>query len=84
MARRWRILALLVVVGGAWLIFGKDATRDRIVNSVAAVADRAVSARPTEANWGDVAKKIGEFASEERGLRDSVGRAEGASPSPGQ
>ena len=83
-APRWRVAALLVVVGGAWLTFGKDATRDRIVNSVAYIADRAVSPRPTDSNWGDVAKKIGDFAAEERGLRESVSRAEKAAPSPGQ
>ena len=47
---------------------------------MADVADRASESRTAAANWGDVARKIGDFAAEERGLKDSVSRAEKAAP----
>ena len=80
MGRRWQVVVALIAVTGGWLAFGKDATRERVVDSVADLAGRAVASRTAAANWGDVAKKIGDFASEERGLRDSVNRAEKATP----
>ena len=55
-------------------------TRERVVHSIADLANRAVASRTADANWGDVARKIGDFAAEERGLKDSVGRAEKATP----
>ena len=84
---KWRravLVAALVGVGAGWLAFGKDATRERLVNSVSDLAGRAVGSKPSQANWGDVAKKIGDFAAEERGLRDNVSRAEAAQPPPGR
>lgn len=75
---------MLVVVGAAWLTFGKDATRERIIRSASDLAGRAVTGKTSQANWGDVAKKIGDFAAEERGLRDSVSKAEAAQAQPGQ
>ena len=80
MGRRWRVFVVIVAVAGGWLAFGKDAMRERVVHSVADLAGRAVASRTAAANWGDVAKKIGDFAAEERGLKDSVSRAEKATP----
>ena len=82
--RRGALIGVLVVVGAAWLTFGKDATRDRIIRSVNDLAGRTVAGKANQANWGDVAKKIGDFAAEERGLRDNVSRAEAAQTQPGQ
>jgi hypothetical protein len=82
--RRAGLIALLVLVGVAWLAFGKDPTRERFIHSLSEVADRTVASRTSQANWGDVAKKVGDFAAEERGLRDSVSRAEAAQPPPGR
>ena len=82
--RRAGWIAVVVLVGVAWLAFGKDATRGRVVHSLSDLAGRAVASRTSEANWGDVAKKIGDFAAEERGLRDNVSRAEAAQPQPGK
>lgn len=79
----WRgraFVAVVVIASGAWLAFGKDATRERVIRSVADFAGRATTGKPSEANWGDVAKKIGDFAAEERGLRDRVNHAETAQP----
>jgi hypothetical protein len=82
--RRGALIGVLVVVGAAWLTFGKDATRDRFIRSMSDAAGRTVAGRANQANWGDVAKKIGDFAAEERGLRDNVSRAEAAQTQPGQ
>jgi len=82
--RRRAFVAVVVIAGGAWLALGKDATREKVIRSVADLAGRAVAGKPSEANWGDVAKKIGDFAAEERGLKNSVNRAETAQPAPGQ
>jgi hypothetical protein len=80
-AWRWRALvAVAVIAGGAWLALGKDATREKVIRSVTEIANRAVGAKPPAGNWGDVAKRIGDFAAEERGLNDSVNRAETAQP----
>jgi hypothetical protein len=80
MGRRWKVLLVVVAVAGGWLAFGKDATRERVVASMTDVAGRAMGNRTAAANWGDVARKIGDFAAEERGLKDSVSRAEKAAP----
>ncbi len=78
------MVAVAVIVAGAWLALGKDATREKLIRSVTDITNRAVGTKATDANWGDVAKKIGDFAAEERGLRDSVNRAETAQPPIGQ
>jgi hypothetical protein len=80
MGRRWKVFIAIVVVAGGWLAFGKDATRERVINSVAELTAPIVTSRMATANWGDVAKKIGDFAAEERGLNDGVNRAEKATP----
>jgi hypothetical protein len=80
--RRVVLVSLIVIAGGAWLAFGKDATREKVIHSLADLGGRAVAPKTKEANWGDVAKKIGDFAAEERGLRDSVNRAEAAQSTP--
>ncbi len=82
--RRRAFVAVVVIAGGAWLAFGKDATRIKVIHSVADLAGRAATAKTKDANWGDVAKKIGDFAAEERGLKDSVNHAETAQPPLGQ
>jgi hypothetical protein len=76
------LVAVLVLIGAGWLAFGNDATRGRLIRSVNDVAGRALGSKTSQANWGDVAKKIGDFAAEERGLRDSVSRAETAQTLP--
>ena len=81
--RRGIFVAVFLLLGGAWLAFGKDATRERVIRSLSDLTGRAAATR-TSQNWGDVAKKIGDFAAEERGLRDSVSRTEAAQPRPGQ
>jgi hypothetical protein len=82
--RRRGLVALLLAVGAGWLAFGDDPTRTRLIRSVSDLAGRAVTGKTSQANWGDVAKKIGDFNAEERGLRDSVGRAEAAQSHPSQ
>jgi len=82
--RRRAFLAVFVLAGGVWLAFGKDATREKVIRSVTDLAGRTVASKTSEANWGDVAKKIGDFAAEERGLKDSVNRTETAQPPLGQ
>ena len=82
--RRRAFVAAMVIAGGAWLAFGKDATREKVIGSVSDRAGRAVTGKTSEANWGDVAKKIGDFAAEQRGLKNSVNRAETAQPPLGQ
>ena len=84
MTSRWRIVAIIVVIAGGWIALSRDPVRERVVGSVAELADRAVAHKSADANWGDVARKIGDFAAEERGLKDSVGRAETAEPPVGQ
>ena len=74
------VAVVAVIAGSAWLALGKDATREKVIRSVTDVANRAVGAKAPAGNWGDVAKKIGDFAAEERGLKDSVNRAETAQP----
>jgi hypothetical protein len=79
--RRQRVILVLAVLGaGLWLAFGKDATRDKVVHALGELSGQARSSRTAAASWGDVARKIGDFEAEERGLRDSVNRAEAAQP----
>jgi hypothetical protein len=80
MASRWGVLAIALAVAASWLVFSQDPARERIIRSVGDLASRAVTSRSADPNWGDVAKRIGDFAAEERGLKDSVGRAENATP----
>ena len=75
---------MVVAVAGAWLAFSRDQARERVIGSVAELAGRAVTTRSADANWGDVAKKIGDFAAEERGVKDSVNHAENSAPPVGQ
>jgi hypothetical protein len=83
MGRRWKVWVAVLVIAGGWLVFSKDPTRERVIHSVADLANRAVTSKAVDANWGDVAKKIGDFASEERGLKDSVNHVEKATPPAG-
>jgi hypothetical protein len=84
MTSRFKMFVAIVAIAGGWIAVSRDSVRERVVGSVAELANRAVTTKPTGANWGDVAKKIGDFAAEERGLKDSVGRAETAQPPAGQ
>jgi hypothetical protein len=62
-----RVVAVLLVAGGIlgiWWLAEDGRLRDRLSE---------VTAAPPPANWGDVADKVGEFAGEERALRESIG-----------
>ena len=55
MTSRLRIAAVIVVIAGGWIALSRDPVRERVVGSVADIADRAVARKPPDANWGDVA-----------------------------
>jgi hypothetical protein len=84
MATRWMVLVVVVAVAGAWLAYSRDPAREQVIHALAVLAGPAVGNRSADANWGDVAKKIGDFAAEERGVKDSVTRAENSTPPVGQ
>ncbi|MCW5695158.1 MAG: hypothetical protein KIS96_00340 [Bauldia sp.] len=71
MRRTIGLSLLIVVVIGGWLIIDADSrARDeiaRVWNDLTAFLSGGEREVP---NWGDVAAKVGEFADEERALRE--------------
>lgn len=62
-----RIVAVVLaatVILGIWWVAEDGRLSDRIAEA---------TREPPGANWGDVAGKVGEFAEEERALRESIG-----------
>lgn len=60
------------MVIGAWWLAEDGGLRQRIVTIGSDVLDRAGGSRPAP-SWGDVADRVGDFATEERGLRETIG-----------
>lgn len=82
MARAAIVLALVL---GLWLAYGNDDARRKVLDVATDFAHLLSASKGPKANWGDVAKKVSEFASEERSFKDGAGRAENAgAPADGQ
>lgn len=64
MRRSVAVVLVAAVILGIWWIAEDGRLRDRIAEA---------TAEPPRANWGDVAGKVGEFAEEERALRETIG-----------
>lgn len=64
MRRSVAVILVAAVILGIWWIVEDGRLRDRIAEA---------TAEPPRANWGDVAGKVGEFAEEERALRETIG-----------
>lgn len=64
MRRSVAVVLVAAVILGIWWIVEDGRLRDRIAEA---------TAEPPRANWGDVAGKVGEFAEEERALRETIG-----------
>jgi len=82
--RRLIVVALAAVVAtGAFVIAEDEHLRQEAEGFVSGILARA-SGNP-KPSWGDVADKVGEFASEERDLKRMVGNDQVAPdpPSPG-
>lgn len=82
--RRGIVFGTLIAVGAlGWVLLdadpdGRQELVDRITNAF--TDDPEEPALPP--NWGDVATKVGEFAEEERTLREALNPAIGAEPTP--
>ena len=81
--RRGIVFGTLIAVGAlGWVLLdadpdGRQELVDRITN---AFTDEREP--PLPPNWGDVATKVGEFAEEERTLREALNPSIGAEPTP--
>jgi hypothetical protein len=82
MRRTLGIGILLVVVIGGWLIIDADSrARDEIARIWDDFTTFLSGGDDAVPNWGDVASKVGEFADEERALREVLDPAlAGAEP----
>jgi hypothetical protein len=65
------VAALAVVATGAWWLAEDGDLRRHLIALGEDVVSRARGGPPP--SWGDVAEKVGEFASEERDLKRVVG-----------
>ncbi len=64
MRRSVAVILVAAVILGIWWVVEDGRLRERIAEA---------TAEPPGANWGDVAGKVGEFADEERALRETIG-----------
>jgi hypothetical protein len=64
MRRIAAVVLVAAVILGIWWVVEDGRLSDRIAEA---------TAEPPRANWGDVAGKVGEFAEEERALRETIG-----------
>ncbi|WP_421725476.1 hypothetical protein [Bauldia sp.] len=73
--RRLLVVVLLAVgIIGAWWLADDSQLGERIVTFGNEVVDRATGERPS---WGDVADRVGDFATAERELKQTVGGLSG-------
>lgn len=77
--KRFLVLAVVfIVAASAWLILDADPDgRQELVDRITNAFGGEEEAEPVAPNWGDVATKVGEFAEEERALREVLNPAFG-------
>ena len=76
------VLVILVAAGfvGVWWLAEDGNLRHRIGELGGEMIDRARGTPPP--SWADVAERVGEFAAEERDLKQTVGRLDPGSGEP--
>jgi hypothetical protein len=83
--RKVLLFVAVVAAVAAWLSFDRESSARQRLGELWAGVQSMFAGEPGKAdsyNWGDVAEKVGEFAREERGLREVLGPGRESEPAP--